>query len=119
MRRLIVISVVTVYTGLVCFSFGLHNHSIGIDETTNHSFSTSNLDKDIPVINNVRVISQRQSVSCFACAFENNNKASKLQVFSQAWSNHSSTTCLSFQTILPQSFLLESFQVRAPPTATS
>jgi hypothetical protein len=122
----IAVSITGIYTGLICFSTVLHNHPIGINERTFSSFAVSNQGKDnreisnvSPVIKNisnrVKVISQHQSISCLACAFENNNKASELQAFSQAWSDYSSTACLSFQSIFPQSALLKSFHVRAPP----
>lgn len=118
-RRLVVMSVISIYTGLICFSIILHNHPIDISEETSSSFAVSNQGKDNQRIDNVKVISQRQSIPCLACAFENNNKASGLQAFIQTRSNYSSTACLSFQTIFQQSFLLKSFQTRAPPKTIS
>ncbi len=117
--KLVAVSVIIIYSGLLYFSFALHNHSIGINAITSHSLGISNQDKNKPAINSMKTISQDQCVLCFACAFENNNKTSGLQTFTQTRSDYTSASYFHSQDFLPQSFFLKSLLIRAPPTATS
>ena len=114
-RPLVAVSVISIYIVLVCFNVILHNHSIGINEITSHPFSISNQNKSNQKINNVKIISQHQSIPCLACAFKNNNKVRDLQIFAQVRTNHVSSVSFPSRILTPQSIFLKSLQVRAPP----